>query len=122
LVEHTLRGYEVLAKDLSHLNGAFIVRYEDFVQNPQNEMDKIYEFIGVDSSSAGEDIRANVNDKYFSMWRKNRAFPMNIKAYPMTAELESRANKFGYSFEKYNDLLACSLIGAHNKKQAVEYV
>ena len=44
LVEHTLRGYEVLAKDLLHLNSVYIVRYEDFVQNPQSEMDKIYDW------------------------------------------------------------------------------
>tara|TARA_B110000881_G_C18597651_1_gene532658 strand:- start:3087 stop:3881 length:795 start_codon:yes stop_codon:yes gene_type:complete len=117
LVEHTLRGYEILAKDLSYLNSAFIVRYEDFVQNPQIEMDNIYKFLGVDSSPVGNDIRPNVNDKYFSMWDKNREFPMNRQAYPITPELESRANKFGYSLERYHELIPCSLIGNHTPKR-----
>jgi hypothetical protein len=65
LVEHTLKGYEVLAKDLPHLKAIFIVRYENFVENPQQEMDKIYQFIGVESNPVGNDIRANVNEKKF---------------------------------------------------------
>jgi hypothetical protein len=115
LVEHTLRGYEILAEDLPYLKKVFVVRYEEFVKNPQQEMDKIYQFIGIDSSPFEHKIRTQVNEKYFSMWDKNRAFPANIKAYPITTEIENRANSFGYSIKNYNDLLPCSLITGHQK-------
>jgi len=42
LVEHTLRGYEILLEDLPFLNSAYVLRYEDFVVNPQEEIDNIY--------------------------------------------------------------------------------
>jgi hypothetical protein len=44
---------------------------------------------------------------------------MNREAYPITTDLENRANKFGYSLKKYNDLLPCSLIGPHHHKISI---
>lgn len=111
LVEHTLRGFEILAQDLPFLNSAYVLRYEDFIAEPQNEIDQIYKKLKIPSNRVQNVIKADGNEKYFDMWRKNRAHLANREAYPISDKLESRANNFGYSLNNFEEVLPCPLTG-----------
>ena len=68
LIEHTLLGYEILAKDLNHLANAYVLRYEDFVVKPQEEIANVYNFLELKDSKIQHNVKQCVNKKYFCRW------------------------------------------------------
>lgn len=115
LLDHTLLGYEIFMKDLVNLKSVYVLRYEDFVQNPQEEIDRIYQFIGVDTKPINKNVKQDINNKYFSKWLDERSKPENRAIYPVPNDLEKRINKWGYSLEDFSELRECSLLGEHQK-------
>lgn len=114
LLEHTMLGYEIFLNDMKYLRNVYVIRYEDFVANPQDEIDNIFEFLNLGSIHIQHAVRPNVNDKYFSMWESNRKRFLNRILSPVNADLEERANKLGYSICDYQNLTPSSALGAHN--------
>ena len=113
LLEHTMRGYEIFASDLLKLNKVYVLRYEDFVQNPQLEIDKLYRFIGVKSRKITHNVLPTVNDKYFKMWERNRGNWLQRLVFPISTLWEQRANRFGYSLIEYRKMLEANILGQH---------
>ncbi|MEM6638935.1 MAG: sulfotransferase [Pseudomonadota bacterium] len=111
LVEHTLRGYEIFADDRSSLQKVYALRYEDFVAHPQREIDKVWSFLEMESQPIRHDVRANVNDKYFAMWEKNRSGLINRLRFRVDEALEARANRFGYSLNDCRQLQLSTFFG-----------
>jgi hypothetical protein len=107
LIEHTLIGYEIFIKDMPHLNNVYIFRYEDFVANPQEEINKIYYFLNLEPIPMHHTVYPKVNDKYFATWENNS------DGFSVDCELEKRVNRFGYSVSNCRDLLPISFLGAH---------
>lgn len=114
LVQHTLMGYEIFQGDLPYLSEAYVIRYEDFVRGAQAEIDKVYEFLEIDSMSIRQNIRNTVNEKYFKRWREDRKKILGRLSFSVTPELERRTNNFGYSINQYNELLSSPILGAHS--------
>lgn len=117
LVEHTLLGYEILMKDISYLRNACVIRYEDFTNRPQQEIEKIYDFLGLKSFPIQENVRSNVNEKYFAMWDRERKnlhlrdlLPGRKSLHQIVEQLEKRANIFGYSIANHRALSTSSLL------------
>lgn len=108
LVEHTLIGYERFLEDRPYLNRVHILRYEEFVLNPKAEVDKIYAFLGLEPVPIQHTIQPHINEKYFAMWRANRKNIFKRFLFPVSDELENRANRFGYSLIHCRDLLPFS--------------
>ena len=117
LIEHTLIGYEILFKDIKHLNNAYVLRYEDFAKNPQDEIDQIYDFLNLNTSKVKHLVKPSVNNKYFSMWDSDKTEILRKRPSLIIRQFEERANKFGYSIRDYNSLLPSSLLGAHAKSR-----
>lgn len=116
LVEHTLRGYEIFIKDMLGLDRVYVLRYEDFVAAPQAEIDKVHQFLNLDKIPIQHKVHPDVNSKYFSRWCRDRERPWNRLWFPINADLEKRANRFGYSINKPEDLLTVSFLGASTNK------
>lgn len=114
LIEHTLRGYEIFMDDMPHLNNVYVLRYEDFVKSPGDEIVKVYEFLGLEPIPLRHEVRPNVNEKYFSAWRSNRQSLLNRLRFPVSSRLEGRANRFGYSLRNCTNLGEVSFLGAHD--------
>ncbi|WP_290526323.1 sulfotransferase [Alcanivorax sp.] len=115
LLDHTLLGYEIFMNDMGYLRNVYVLRYEDFVANPQDEIDKVYDFLDLESLHIQHAVKPNVNEKYFSMWESNRKSLLKRLLFPVNGDLEKRANKFGYSLCNYRNLLPSPVLGAHNK-------
>ncbi len=107
LVDHSLLAYEILFKDLEYLNSVYILKYEDFVQEPQEQIDRIYEYLDLEPKQITHVIRSNVNEKYFNMWEKDKIRIMRRIFGILPDEYEIRANKFGYSINNYNADSSC---------------
>lgn len=110
LIEHTLRGYEIFAEDVRHLDSVYVLRYEDFVCSPQATIDKIFAFLEMTPVTVTHDVRQNVNEKYFDMWREERKSLWNKVSFPVSAKLEQRFQRFGYSLENIEALPDSNLL------------
>lgn len=101
LLDHTLKAYEIAMSDLSHLQSAYFVRYEDFVADPSVESKKIFDFLGVKPIEVVQTIKKDINIKYFQCWRKDRKKRNILLKKTINEEdllpLEKRAFDFGYS-------------------------
>ncbi|MBM5823567.1 MAG: sulfotransferase [Cyanobacteria bacterium K_Offshore_surface_m2_011] len=115
LIDHTLLGYEIFMNDMDYLCNVYVLRYEDFVANPQDEIDKVYYFLNLESLHIQHTVKPDVNEKYFSMWEANRKSCLKRLLLPVDGCLEKRANKFGYSIYNYRNLLPSPILGVHNK-------
>ena len=114
LLEHSLLAYETFFKDMSTLHSVFILRYEEFVLEPQKTIDNVFNYLGLEPTEISQNIHSNVNDKYFLKWEieqkklLNRIFNRTPKKY------ENRTNRCGYSISNYNHLIPVSWLGAHH--------
>lgn len=106
LIDHTLLGYEIFVSDMPYLKNIYMLRYEDFVVNPQAEVNRIYDFLDLEPITIRHDIKSNVNDKYFLMWHKERRQLVSN----VIKSMESRVKKFGYSFKDCNNLSSFPLL------------
>lgn len=117
LLEHSILSYEIFFKDMKFLRSVYVLRYEEFVLEPQKTIDNVFDYLGLDPIKIKHDIRSNINDKYFYMWEKDRGKYLNRIFNKVTDELENRANKFGYSIVNYDDLAPIPWLGVHNASE-----
>ncbi|MBE9126712.1 MULTISPECIES: sulfotransferase family protein [unclassified Coleofasciculus] len=100
LIKHWLICHERFDRDHRYLQNVLILKYENFIIDPQGILRKIYDFIGIQNVSISLDIRAGVNEQYFSRWQK--LYKGNIKkfyAYYIHIKHEKNINYFGYSLK-----------------------
>ncbi|MGB3534615.1 MAG: sulfotransferase [Microcoleaceae cyanobacterium] len=97
LIKHWLVCHERFMIDRSHLKKVLVLKYEDFINNPELILNQIYDFIGVESYPLNRVIHQGVNDRYFAWWNhhKNLLKPV-YKAY-ISSRFEAKVNQFDYS-------------------------
>ena len=119
LLEHSLTAYEIFVKDSKYLDSFYILRYEEFVLDPQKTIDSIFDYLELSSIKVNHQVRPNVNEKYFLMWEEDRKKLINRLFTRSLSGFEERLNKFGYSITNYNELLSAPyLLGGHNNTDA----
>ena len=114
LLEHVLLAYEIFLKDMQKLHSVYILRYEELVHDPQGTIDDIFRFLELAPVKVSQDVRSNINEKYFMRWENTRKHSSDRNIYKLTEKFESRMNRFGYSIAHYNDIVPVSLLGAHH--------
>jgi len=97
-VEHWLTCHEKMRSDLDHLNHATVLRYEDFIADPNQTIADLFAFLELSPNPVEQEVRTGVNDKYFEMWgEKTQGFFKSRKRDTLVAAFEDRAQAFGYS-------------------------
>ncbi len=100
-LEHWLIAHELFEKDRPFLGNVFITRYEDFVSQPNESLEKIYRFLNLQPSPYSQKIFTQVNRKYFSMWSKDlNSFLWKPMTKSIISNYEERVNIFGYSLKE----------------------
>ncbi|MBA6412688.1 sulfotransferase [Parahaliea sp. F7430] len=99
LIDHTLRAYEIFFEDRSYLANCHLVYYEDFVERPQEIVDQIFEFLGLEKQNLDREISPLVNQRYFESWRNDRRKFWRPVPRRVSPELELCANRVGYSLK-----------------------
>jgi hypothetical protein len=98
LVEHWRVAHRRMLADLPFVNHWRLVRYEDFVEDPEPNMTDLFGWLGVESRAVSESVKSNVNERYFARWEKE------MPGRPLTARRlradQALANQFGYHFER----------------------
>ncbi len=115
LLEHTFLAYDIFFKDMKFLDSIYILRYEDFILDPQKTVDGIFDYLGMETVEVTHNIRQGVNEKYFGMWEKDRKNLLNRLFKKIPGDFEQEANKYGYSIDNYDNLMPLSWLGTQIK-------
>lgn len=86
--------------DRPHLKRSLIVRYEALVADPEAELRRITDFLGLAPlAAAPAQVRDEINEKYFARWRAMSARPLG-KAAAVAGRLAlgGSLRRFGYRF------------------------
>lgn len=98
IFEHWLVCHEIFKADQEHLKNSFLVKYEEFVAQPEQWVNQIYRFLGLGGYSVKQKILSDVNKRYFEQWNKNLS---GLLSGPMSRAIvrryEDRVRCFGYS-------------------------
>ena len=98
LIEHWLHCHELLLEDAPRIENLLVMRYEEFVANPDERLADVYRFIGIEPRPSGLEVRREINDAYFRRWALARRGPgTSVDIASAIETLEARVNRFGYS-------------------------
>jgi len=121
LIEHSLRCYERFILDLPFLEHVFVLRYEDLVRRPQQHVDAIFRWIGIDSAPIDAVVNTDINAAYFSRWRadlKTKPEASSPKWSGLLAareEYEKRFRAIGYSMAELDSHLPVAWLGPQQR-------
>jgi hypothetical protein len=102
LIEHWLVCHERFRQDEEHLRRLLVLRYEDFVEQPQTALGKIYSFLNLPDHSNPIEVREAANGQYLSLWRTGQDGPLSedhIDTDRIKSQYERRVAAFGYSLD-----------------------
>jgi len=97
LIHHWLTAHEIMSSYLPSLNRVVVVRYEDVVAKPHEELKGLQSFLGLDSESPDEEFQQGLNDTYFQEWVDGGPLTKLVNRIT-TGRFESRIRRYGYSF------------------------
>jgi hypothetical protein len=99
LFEHWVRCYGRFLEDRSQLERVFCLRYEDFVAAPQQALDRIFDFLGVERVELERTVAADVNARYFQRWNDTIRSSRIRAGYArlLQRRYEASFNRFGYT-------------------------
>ncbi len=75
LIEHWLRCHELLMEDASQIENLLVMRYEEFVFDPDRRLAEVFQFAGVEPLPSGLEVRGGINEGYFRRWQLARRGP-----------------------------------------------
>jgi sulfotransferase family protein len=96
LVRHWAACHETARADARLLRRVRLLRYEDFVADPDGSLSAVYGWLGLPAHPAGEEVRPDANSRYFARWRSHA--PMRSLDRTLASTRYDRvANRWGYS-------------------------
>ena len=98
LIEHWLRCHELFAADREKLGRVHVIRYEDFVREPEPVLRGVFDFLRLEPVPPSEPVQPGADGRYFERWKELKRDP-RMRAYLDLASLwyERRTRRFGYS-------------------------
>ncbi|MGB3403953.1 MAG: sulfotransferase [Microcoleaceae cyanobacterium] len=99
LIKHWLVCHERFQQDKPYLKRVLVLKYEDFIDNPQLTLDQIYHFIGIESDPLHQTIHKTVNDRYFTWWKNQKTPLKSLYRTYLQSRFEARVNPFSYSLK-----------------------
>jgi hypothetical protein len=97
LVRNWLAGHRHLVADAEAVGDTAVVRYEDLIDDPAQELDRLFAFLDVAPHDGGWTVKGGLNDAYFADWAAYRV-PWRRQAHRRVAgRYERDVLPFGYS-------------------------
>jgi hypothetical protein len=101
LLRHWLVCHEQFDADRTHLRNLLVLNYERFVAAPQETLNAVCAFLGIDETPLTRAVDPSGNDRYFMAWETMRRRTLT-RLYTGYAALqyEQRLRPFGYSLSQ----------------------
>lgn len=99
LLKHWVHCYRIFEQDRSHIARIRVIRYEDFVTEPDAVLADLFDFIGLDHCPPRRDIRPSVNERYWELHRRMRTHDPIRRMYVtwLRYRFEPHVRKYGYT-------------------------
>ena len=104
LLRHWLHAHRVLAEDLTHIDHAIVVHYEEFIRHSEAVVSRIWSALGLESYPISEEVRADGNDRYFARWSSALDPVRRAHRKLLVRRFEHEIAQFGYSLEDVESL------------------
>jgi Sulfotransferase family len=104
LVHHWVVCHETLRADAPHLERVRIVRYEELVADPDGSLAGVYEWLGLSPQPSGEQVRSDVNARYFARWRSRARLLGRVDRALAARRYEHDVRRWGYSLNELERL------------------
>jgi hypothetical protein len=118
LLAHFFLCYGRFRDDMHLLNKVYVLRYEEFVGEPDQALRALCDWIGIEPVKVAEQVMPDANRKYFRRWQRDVRSPIkNIFSgfARLCKTYEERANAFGYSINDTEALLPVDWSGPYNQ-------
>jgi hypothetical protein len=101
LVHHWLVCHERFEADRPRLRHVHVLRYEDFVREPERILTEIHGFLGLEPHPLERDVDPQINARYLERWMRRRSSLLSAPYVGlMRRRFESRLQSFGYSLDR----------------------
>jgi hypothetical protein len=101
LINNWVKCHERFESDKPFLEKCIVVKYEDFVNNPNEILGHVWGELQLNPITTSISIREGVNDKYLERWGHLVHHPSSwirrVYARSVICKFEKRVNRFGYS-------------------------
>lgn len=67
-VRHWVHAHEIVRADARRLGGILVVRYEELVSDPDRELERVREFLGLEGAIPSDRITRGRSDRYTELW------------------------------------------------------
>lgn len=94
LLHHWQAAYIRLEQDKTALDHAILLRYEDVVAHPQQVMDRLTTWLGLEPLSINEPVKQAINQHYFDQWQVQALDIVSDRA------MERLLDAYGYQMSK----------------------
>jgi hypothetical protein len=92
-----VHAHRLFASDAPHLDEQIVVRYEDFVRDPQAVVERVWDVLGLPPDRVAGDVDADGNRRYFERWQRGRDPFRRTHRELLTRRFERAVLEFGYS-------------------------
>lgn len=102
LIKHWIKCHDILKVDIQFIEpkNIFWLRYEDLVSNPEIELKKVSDYIGLDKIETNVGSIKNSNRSYFDNWiAQSRTMKGIITNSIIKSKFENQVKNFGYSLD-----------------------
>jgi hypothetical protein len=101
LVAHWVTAHEILLEDAPHLERLHVVRYENLVARPAEELGRLGSFLGLSTPLPSEGLRAGHSVHYEAQWAAMRSGVGfgRLQRRLIEAQLGERVTRFGYDLQ-----------------------
>lgn len=94
-IKHWYAAHEILLEDLPHIKNCILIRYEDFVLQPEYYMKRVYAGLKLPACPIHETIHKNTNDRYYKLWEHDLS--LDAELLPNAMEYIGMQTRFGYT-------------------------
>lgn len=110
-VRHWVHAHRLLADDLPHLDRSLVVRYEEFVRDPQAVVARVWDILGLEIIPVSPGVRADANDRYFARWQRAPDPLRRMHRSMLVRRFEADVGEFGYSLRDLDAVRAAPALG-----------
>ncbi len=101
LVRHWVRAHSLLLEDAPHLEHLHVLRYEDLVARPREELEPVQHLLGLRTPIPAEGLRAGASTRYADAWEAMRTggFRQRRRRRVIEERYGAEIARFGYDVE-----------------------